>query len=155
MIELLNAALTPLIAIIVAYIAYQQYRVNRLRLSLDLFERRLNVFEAVQDFLSAIVKAGKVDTARAVSFRSQASQAAFLFGEDITGYLDTLYKKALALMRVGDELYPQDGSPGLPRGPEREEAAKKKTELLKWLGDQLTESEKIFKQYIGVLRRFR
>jgi hypothetical protein len=47
MIDLLSAALTPLIAAIVAYIAYQQYRVNRLRLSHDLFERRLKIFEAV------------------------------------------------------------------------------------------------------------
>jgi hypothetical protein len=101
------------------------------------------------------VKERKVDAARAVLFRRQVSQAAFLFGEDITGYLDTLYKKSLELMGVGDELYPPDGGHVLQAGPEREKAAKKKTELLKWLGDQLTESEKHFKKYLGVLGSFR
>ena len=42
--QVFSAFLTPLIAIIVAYIAYRQHLTARAKLNLDLFEKRLAVY---------------------------------------------------------------------------------------------------------------
>lgn len=54
--DVLSALLTPLIAAIAVYIAYRQFRVERLRLQHELYERRLKVYRAVQSFLSDIMR---------------------------------------------------------------------------------------------------
>jgi len=59
--DLLSGALTPLVAVIVAYIAYQQYRIQRLQFRHDSYERRLTVFKAVRSFAAGIVREGRVD----------------------------------------------------------------------------------------------
>jgi len=53
-----NALLTPVIAGVVAYIAYQQHKTNRDRLRLDLYDRRLKVFEGLMVLLSIIFQKG-------------------------------------------------------------------------------------------------
>ena len=48
MIEISTALLTPIIAIIATYIAYQQWKTNQLKLNLERYDRRLEVYEEVR-----------------------------------------------------------------------------------------------------------
>ena len=50
-IDILSALLTPLIALIAVYVAYQQHKINKIRLQHELYERRLRVYKAVQTFM--------------------------------------------------------------------------------------------------------
>ena len=50
-VDLFAALLTPVIAIIATYIAYQQYRANQLKLRHEPYDRRLLLYNAVAEFL--------------------------------------------------------------------------------------------------------
>ena len=58
---LLSGAPTPLIAIITAYIAYQQYRVNKLNLKHVLYEKRLAVLRMIFNFYENVIREGTVN----------------------------------------------------------------------------------------------
>lgn len=59
-IQLSSSCLTPLIAIITAYIAYQQYNTNRQKLKLDLYDKRFKVFLGLQSLLIHILQTADV-----------------------------------------------------------------------------------------------
>jgi|PlaIllAssembly_1097288.scaffolds.fasta_scaffold283843_2 hypothetical protein len=54
-IEVSKALLTPVIAIVAAYVAWQQLKTNRRKLKLDLFEKRYTVFEKIGEFIGSIL----------------------------------------------------------------------------------------------------
>ena len=147
---LMSGALTPVIAIIAAYIAYQQYNINQLRLRHELYERRLRVYKSVQFYLSEIMRDGDVEFQRCAQFYADASEAVFLFGTEIQEYVEQLYSKGIDLHSFQEQLYPSDSSPGLPVGQERSKVAKDKGELLKWLIHELSNSKEFFRKHMGV-----
>lgn len=51
-VALFNAFLTPLIAIVAVYIAWQQWQTNKHKLELELYDRRLRIYEEVRKILS-------------------------------------------------------------------------------------------------------
>ena len=82
-IDILSALLTPTIALIALYIAYQQHKTNQQRLRHETYERRLKVYKAVQAHLSIILRAGKTSYQECTLFYSEASEAAFLFDKSV------------------------------------------------------------------------
>lgn len=94
LLELLKAAPITIVGVITAYIAWQQWRTSRQRLQFDLYDRRLRVYEAVQEL---IAKASGLQSEDLVEFRRATSEADFLFGElpnPVSSYLDELVKRA-------------------------------------------------------------
>ena len=59
-IEYVRAFGPAIIAVFVAYIAYQQWQVNRAVLREKLFDRRFELFKDTQRFLSAILRDGEL-----------------------------------------------------------------------------------------------
>lgn len=60
--QAISALLTPVIAAIVTYIAYRQYDTARAKLALDLFEKRLAVYQRLRDAVAVVNSKGQVDT---------------------------------------------------------------------------------------------
>jgi hypothetical protein len=54
-IDVLSALLTPTIAILGIYIAYQQWRTNKNRLKLELFDKRYEIFTNIKKFIANIL----------------------------------------------------------------------------------------------------
>jgi hypothetical protein len=81
-IEISKALLTPVIAIIAAYVAWQQLKTNRRKLKLDLFDRRYAVFEKIGEFIGSILTSGKVQQGKEIQFLVDTKAAGLLFGED-------------------------------------------------------------------------
>jgi len=150
-VDIFSALLTPTIALIAAYIAYHQYKVNKLRLRHELYERRLRVYKAVQSFLSEILRAGDAKFDRCSQFYADASEAAFLFDNTIQKFIDDIYKKAIEMHALYEKMYPSDGSPGLPVGKERDKVVHENSALCKWLMDQLSIPKKLFRKYMGIV----
>ena len=61
--EILSAFLTPLIALLALWIAYQQFRVQKYRTRFDLFERRMKIYESVRETLVIVFRDGSVEKA--------------------------------------------------------------------------------------------
>jgi hypothetical protein len=150
LVDVFSALLTPVIALTAVYIAYQQYKINKLRLRHELYERRLHVYKAVQSFLSEILIKGDVEFARCTQFYADASEATFLFDKYVQKFIDEIYKKAINMHALQERMYPPDGSPGLPVGGERTKVAKESEELLKWLTDKLPASKDLFHKQMGI-----
>jgi hypothetical protein len=150
-IDVFSALLTPLIAIVALYIAYQQYKVNKSRLNQERYARRLEVFKAVRSYISSIAREGKTDFQKVTQFYADVGEADFLFKADIPKQIEKLYKKGVELAELHEKLYPSDGSPGLPKGQERSEVAKQQSEALKWFFDELPNTKRLFKKYLRVI----
>jgi hypothetical protein len=149
-VEIFNALLTPLIAVLAAYIAWQQYRVNHHSLRNQLYERRYAVFKAFMSYLADIMREGKTNYQRIGQFYAEASEAEFLFSESISKKMEELYSKGVDLVALHERMYPSDGSPGLPVGDERSKVAKEAGELLNWFYRQIKTTKEIFKSEMKV-----
>ncbi len=149
-IDVFSALLTPTIALIAVYIAFQQHKINKQRLRHETYERRLAVYKAVQKHLSIILRKGKATYDECSEFYSEASEAAFLFDKSVQDKIDEIYKKSIDLDSRVEELYPSDGSPGLPVGKERSRVSAEKADLLKWHTHQLASTREFFAEKLGL-----
>ena len=98
-IEISKGLLTPVIAIVATYIAYQQWQTNRKKLNLERYDRRLRVYEEVRKILSIILRDANASTEDLLKFRTSVSEADFLFGPEISEYIDQYYKRGLSLWK--------------------------------------------------------
>jgi len=53
-IDILQALLTPTIAVFVTYLAWRQYQIERQRVRMDLFEKRFHIFNSARDYMGRI-----------------------------------------------------------------------------------------------------
>ena len=150
LVEILNALLTPIIAILAVYIAWQQYQIEHHSLRNQLYERRYVVFKAFMSFLADIMREGKTNYSRVGQFYAEASEADFLFTEAVGKKRDELHSKGVHMVYLHERMYPSDGSQGLPVGEERSKVAKENTDLLKWFYDQIGEIKNLFKSEMRV-----
>ena len=94
-VDFFSALLTPLIAVVMTYIALQQYRANRLKLRQNLYDRRFALYNATAEFLAYIFSHGAVDNQQLFPFLQRTRESYFLFGPDVADYVTTLHKKAV------------------------------------------------------------
>lgn len=98
--------ITPVIAAIVAVIAFLQWHTARQKMVLDLFDKRFAVYEDLRLVVSRFLENGQLTpihgqftpAARATSrpggmitFMQAQTRAKFLFGPDLNKYLASLY----------------------------------------------------------------
>lgn len=142
LVDVLSAFLTPVIAILAIIIAYQQYRINRLRSQHELYERRFRVYKAVQSFLSQIVQEVKIDLPRCFQFYAETSESVFLFKKSVQEFIEQVFKRAIELHSLHEEMQKSAAAQG--------ERAKEKAQLIKWFYEQLEESKKLFNKQMGI-----
>ncbi len=136
--NVLNGLLTPLIAIIAVYIAFQQYHSNKkqgelklkldsnnselerkrlsleeYRVKLDLYNKRFRIFEETKKVLHKIAQEGHINLIELRDFRFSTNESKFLFDDEICQLLEELKTKAIELNQAGEKLkdlsqYPVD-----------------------------------------------
>ena len=131
-----------IIAGIVAYIAFMQFKTNRDRLRLELYKKRFSVYEGLKELLNKIIICFDVTDDDLREFRIKTNEAAFLFDKDIVEYLKEINNKGTKLYSHNCKLK----SPDLPNPNGYEEEEIKKISI--WLQDQLEESKDIFSKYL-------
>ncbi len=98
----------PIIALLVGVlgglIAYRQWRTARNRLKLDLFDRRLTVYEQTRDLLARRMAAGFLDLDEIIEFRVKARVAQWLFDPAMAAYLEEIGEKTRQITAVEMEL---------------------------------------------------
>ena len=144
-VPILAALLTPTIAIVAAYIAWQQWRTNRNKLKLDLFERRYAYYEAASELIRRILTSGKATDQVTSEFIHKIRGAQFIVGEAVATYFyKQLYSNALDLNTLDDELQ------GLDVGPERSAIVGKRSDIKKWFSDQPEVLDDLFKPLLNL-----
>jgi hypothetical protein len=138
--------LTPVIAGIAIYIAWQQWKTNRQKLKLDLYDRRLKVFERVREIL-AMMYTTVSDDKRLFELLSGTRDAEFLFGVEIKDYIEEVYRRASTLSATNKQLRAI-----LETAPAelRKKLADVESEQVKWAFEQTRVVADKFKQYINL-----
>lgn len=106
--EIAKALGTFLMALIAAWIAYKQFVVNRQKVAMDLYERRLKIYKEIRNILSIIVRKTNVELKDSTQFYWECMEADFLFANDITNYIDLVYKKCVDLCMHNEILATSD-----------------------------------------------
>ena len=138
------ALLTPVIAILGVYIAWQQWRTNRNKLKFDLFERRYTFYEASMELIGSIQTTGVATDNAMLAFLVRTKGAQFIVGSDLAEYFDKeLYRKAVELNGLESELK------GLEPGPVRTQNIQRQREIKNWLSAQ---RDVLDKKFVPLLR---
>lgn len=97
-IQIAQIASTTVIGLIVAFIAYQQWRTNHQKVILDMFDRRYKIYENTKEFIRLVrSKRGRISQEECKSFHSVRNDAHFLFGIDVAEYLKDLHDQVIDL----------------------------------------------------------
>lgn len=148
-ITVLQGLLTPVIALIALYIAWQQWRTNRQKLKWDLYDRRLRIFEEVRKILSLVLRDANANREDLLRFRTSVADADFLFGPEITDYIDEIYSSGLRLARWNDQYI--DATQPQPPGYDHQQVVDEMHKELTWLIEQFEPAKKKFRPYLEVL----
>ena len=148
--QILQALLTPVIGIAVVYIAWQQWQANTRKLKLEMYDRRRRIYGEVIAFLS-LVRDFKPDSEfqRAVLvFRRETAEADFVFGSDITSYIDEVFNQALDICAA--ELEYRDSTQETPPDYDHAKVVAAMHKLEKWSVGQHDIARLKFKPYLDV-----
>ena len=150
LLQVLQGLLTPVIALIALYIGYQQWQANKLKLVMDRFDRRWPIYQAVIDFIVAVCRDFKVTADDLSKFRASTIQAEFLFGPDISQYIDDLCARSLKLLDAKSK-YRSLGQE-IPPGYDPVKVVAAITEQEKWFADllNLRAVNEMFKKYLDI-----
>ena len=106
--RVVSAASTLLIGVAASWLAYQQFKISRVKLKFELYEKRLALFRIVREFASDIAINHTTNASQTLSdtgkFYRDTIEHRFLFNTDVSAYFDDVYQKAKALADVELEL---------------------------------------------------
>jgi hypothetical protein len=142
--NVLDGPITLIIAGIVAYIAWQQHIINREKLRLELFDRRFAVYNALKELLQTITRSASVSVEDLNQFKIAASDAEFLFDDEIALYLKRVFDNAVDFNCVKKEL----DNPNLAVGGERTSKSAEVGVMLKHFGAEIDVAKHLFGQYL-------
>lgn len=138
-----------LIAVLLAYVAWQTYKINdaalriqRDKLRLDLLDKRILVFEACQKLVLSVVRDGATTREALFEFSAGSSNVEFFYGNEIKKYVEEIRSKGLRLIHLHEKL-------ANPRFKEElSELAKETEEIESWFDNQLDNSKVLFRKYL-------
>jgi hypothetical protein len=142
-VQLLAALLTPTMALLGAYIAWQQWRTNRNKLKLELFDRRYRIFEAGQALIGRVLALGQASHEHTFEFLTQIRGAKFLFNARLQRYLEVdLNRKAERLRALISDFQSLSG------GDARKANLANQREVKDWFKEQYENLDTWFSPYL-------
>ncbi|MCI0351103.1 MAG: hypothetical protein L0Z53_16885, partial [Acidobacteriales bacterium] len=138
-----SALLTPAIAIVAVYIAYQQAATNRRQHRLALFDRRMNVLNSTMKLIASIMQDAHAELDQLFQFIRDTRDHEFLFGPEVGEHINQIYRKGVELRAKNEVL-----KAGMRAGEERQAAIERETELLDWFAEQMAVTRKTFLKYL-------
>ena len=120
-----------------------QWRIAQNKLKLDLFDRRISVYEAAMKFLASVMTSGKANDEEIFKFMLATREAKWVLNTQVAEYLDKqLYQKANELKTLEAMLE------GLPVGDERTSYVHKQREIKEWFLAQYDALDKHFASFL-------
>ncbi len=147
--DLSSALLTPVIALSMLYIAYQQWQINKINLRKELYDERLSIYESTIELIYTVQSLGYANNDHIIKFNRSTSNSVFLFGEDTTDYLKQVNNKALRLKHSNEAI--QRLSKNVEKNVKKlDDLSNIDTEIFTWFMDQPIIVENLFKKYLDL-----
>lgn len=134
--------ITALVAVVAAYLAWNQVRIAREKLKLDLFEKRFAVFAGTRRMLSLALQNANLTLQELFEFRAAIGERHFLYGDDVRTYLEEMDRQAVALHTYAEAVRQGGG------GPQRQQHVERMHAALEYLTAQLPELAPRFAPYL-------
>ena len=130
------------------YIAWQQWQANTRKLKLEMYDRRRRIYGEVIAFLSLVLRDFKPDISAVAVFRCETAEADFLFGSDITSYIDEVFNQALDIREAHLEY--RNRTQETPPDYDHAKVVAAMRKLEKWFDGQHDIARLKFKPYLDV-----
>ncbi len=137
--QISQGLLTPVIAVITVYIAWQQWRLNKQKWSLDTYDRKLRIYQCVVEMRRLIMKDPRPEIQDILKFGADTAEADFLFPEEIPKYINEIYSHAAKLHAARGQM--RSDSPNLRNEVTQEEI---------WFNGQYDVAKERFKKYLKI-----
>ena len=147
-VKLTPAFVTLVIGAVASLISFQQYRISHDKLRLDLFSKRLEAYEKLQEFFASVLQNGTVENAALHSLAVARYKSRFLFGPEIEAMFDTLWKKAIDRQTLRSKIYGPTGYSIMPVGEERSSIVAQDHELNIWMMKEMEDAPKRYAKYL-------
>jgi hypothetical protein len=138
--------ITAIVATVGAFIAYFQWRTAHQRVVLDLFDRRLQIFEDVEAAVKDVFASTNVTNETFFLLVKANGKARFLFGKEVNSHLQTMIEDFAWRMTFNDQII--DGS-----GDERQENLEKKHEVVLRIVDFPKTGQPLFEPYLSLTQK--
>ncbi|PTR14475.1 hypothetical protein C8R31_106148 [Nitrosospira sp. Nsp2] len=148
--SLLGLVSTLIVGIAATYISWQQWKTNKLKLKLDLYDRRVRIYEVVKNTLQLVLKESNVSPSDLSIFWTSASQADFLFGPEIPEYIDEIHKHGVRLHYWNSLLRAYNDSNQTPGNRSIEDVTNGMNEELLWFAKQFDPAREKFQKYLAM-----
>ena len=148
LLELSKGLLTPLIAIIAVYVAWQQWQLNKRKMKLELYDRRKAVYEELKKLFGIISRDATVNMRDLSTYWVNVSEADFLFGSDVTRYLKQIYDHGVKLSHWNRQY--KDYTQTKPPGYDHDKVVEGMHSELEWLMKQGEPAMEKFKKYLNL-----
>src|SRR5687767_11404751 len=144
-VKLTPAFVTLVIGAVAGSIGFLQYRISRDKLRLDLYSKRLEAYEKLQEFFTSVLRTGTVDGGALPVLAEARYKSRFLFGPEIEANFDVLWKKAVGVQSLRSRLY---GPDAVPVGPERTAICKEEHDLILWMMEEMRVAPNRYEKYL-------
>ena len=148
--EISKCFLTPMIAIVTAYVAWQQWQENKLKSKLERYERRLKIYQEILKLLSTVLRDVNLTIIDLRDFRIATAEAHFLFSREIPKYINDIYKHGIGLASACDQY--RDCMQEYPPDYDHQKTVKNKGDERDWLLAQFEILPKKFAKYLNISR---
>jgi hypothetical protein len=136
-----SALLTPIVAILGAWIAWAQWKINQRRLQHELFDRRIKLYQVVAAYIANAISLGDVEKGEEYQFLRDTKHSIFIFDKEIADYTDGIYKKSIDLQFLSNRQRQLQGKA-------LEEVSEKRQKVFKWFTDELNTLPKKFEKFL-------
>jgi hypothetical protein len=137
-------------ALLALFIAYRQYKNDKYRINIDLFDRRYEVYFSLGEILGTLLIHGLPhDDPDGFKIASEIGRcdriSKFLFPSNVQNEIKNICDESMRMMELYRKLKPSEKG-GLSRGKERDEIAVEKRKVSKFLRSKLMNLESTFKK---------
>jgi hypothetical protein len=143
---------TIVIAVFAVTITYRQWRTAHERVLLDLFEKRMTIYENVRAVIAEITRNGTADGATVLRFVQATDRIGLLFGIEVLAYSDETRERIVQLAYHKAMI---NGGAAGQFVKDIETHQTKAAELLKALGDFHDEFSVLMMPYVRITTKLR
>jgi hypothetical protein len=148
----------------VLVVGFLQAYLQRQHVRQDLFDKRYTVYAAVDAYLAIVLNNnGQMDEKAVHAFRSETAHAEFLFGGDITEFLDLIFSRSMDLAVITAQIarhvtainrFQSGETTGCdyPEGEMLIDLTPPQTELITWFVKAQEQRNEVFRPYLQLHR---